>query len=131
MNFKKNKTNEWHQQQAKECKRGYMSLMDVAEKYEKMLKNPENRGSSAGTMKQSTPYTEAGIPDPNASMDEGVSADEQAYMAEMDRRIKLKNQGISTSGEDGDRLDKIQKDLTEVKNLLVEMMKIKIAESKK
>jgi hypothetical protein len=109
-----------------------MSLLDIADKYEKMLKDPNKRKTSTGQMKQPTPYDEIGIPDPDTQIEEGVSAEEKAYLAEIDRRVSQRQQGTGTVNEN-DRLVKMEKSLNDIKDLLVEMMKaqMQILESKK
>jgi hypothetical protein len=109
--------------------------MSVQDLYEKMLINPKNRQSSSGSIKQPTPYDNNDLdigPDPNTTLDDSVSPEERAFMAAVDKRVQAKNEGRKYD-DSGDKLDKIEKDISEIKDLLVEMMKthLQILENKK
>jgi len=111
-----------------------MGLLEIADKYEKMLRDPNKRKTTTGQIKQPTPYDEMGIPDPDSGIDDGLSAQEKAFMAEVDRRVSRKQQGmLNEGGMSGDRLAKMEKSLNDIKDLLVEMMKaqMQILENKK
>jgi hypothetical protein len=98
--------------------------MSVQSAYEKMLKNPQNRISTSGMMKQ---------PMPNES-NIGATADlskipgkdltdpvEDAYMADVDARMKARASG--TPLNEGVMIGSLEKRVKEIEELLVEVMK--------
>ena len=114
-----------------------MSLTDLSKMYERMLRDPENRKSSSGTMKQTTPY-DSGVQD-TAPQDTSNSLDtgDVAYLAEMDRRIAARKSGapIVKSGDtsgDVSRIMILENKVSELQELMKEMMKthMKLLEKK-
>ena len=102
-----------------------------------MLRDPENRKSSSGTMKQTTPY-DSGVQDtaPQATSN-SLDTGDVAYLAEVDRRMAARKAGapIVESGDtsgDGSRIMKLERDIFELKELMTEMMKthMKLLEKK-
>lgn len=111
-----------------------MSLTDLSNMYEKMLRNPENRKSSSGEMKQPSPYDSGKMgmePDVGESSD-ALSADESSYLADIDRRMAARkagkpiNEKSSDTSDDVSRLVKLEKEVSELQELMTEMMKTHI-----
>lgn len=119
------------------------ALSKSQEIYENMLKNPKNRTSSSGQVKQPSPFEDAEIrggnidtskieesQDPKAG---DVSQDEQNYLSEIDRRMKLRKEGKMAppadtpagahARVDESRIDKIENQVKEIQDLLMEIMK--------
>ncbi len=67
-----------------------MGLMDIANKYQKMLENPNNRGSSSGTLKQQTPsLAEAqGVSEPKPTPT--IEDADDLWIKELDKRMEAK-----------------------------------------
>lgn len=108
-----------------------MSLTDLSNVYEKMLQNPNNRKSSSGTIKQPTPYDSGKLIDPNLTGEQTgdshfLDAEETAYLADIDKRIALRSAGKEANEgktKDVSRIAKLEKDITELQELMTEMMK--------
>ena len=101
-----------------------MSLKDVSNMYEKMLENPKNRISSSGTIKQPTPFD--GQANNPISTGEDLNTEETDYLADVDRRMALRAAGeeVNESETEEDvRIAKLEKDITELQELMTEMMK--------
>ena len=116
-----------------------MSLSKSQEIYEKMLKNPKNRTNSSGQMRQPSPFDDPEIrggdidtskieesQDPKTA---DVSQEEQTYLAEIDRRMALRREGKpaadtrASAPVDESRIDKIENQVKEMQELLIEIMK--------
>lgn len=71
-----------------------MGLMDIANKYEKMLENPANRASSAGRLKQQKPTLAeaqgAGSPKSSPTIEDA----DDLWVQELDRRMAAKKQRL-------------------------------------
>ena len=76
--------------------------MSVSDIYAKMLKDPKNRVSSSGSIRQPTPFDSGGgPPGVRRPMDEAsmVSAEEQAFLSAVDRRMAEKKSRGEELGE--------------------------------
>ena len=104
-----------------------MSISGSMSIYEKMLQNPENRKSSSGTIKQPTPYDSGEINSPAKEArqtGEQLNPEESAYLQEIDRRMALRSSGKpAASAEEVPRIEKLEKEVSELKELMTEMMK--------
>lgn len=105
-----------------------MSMNNVANLYEKMLQNPKNRQSSQGKVKQPSPYSDMGMADPNESIeDKGILPEDLAMMSAVDKRMAKRASGeIKDIPVGNNRLEKLEKDVNELKELVTEMMKVHI-----
>lgn len=95
-----------------------MGLLDIANAYEKMLKNPDNRKNSSGTMKQGKPSiaeAQSGVsskPRPKTIED----ADDR-WIKELDRRMATKKDRINeVTGNAGSNM--ILKEMKELKKMM-------------
>lgn len=122
-----------------------MSLNKSQELYENMLKKSENRGSSSGTMRQPTPFDDPGmsaeinsgkvdtsnIDTPEQNTEHDVSPEEQAYFSAIDQRMADRQKGKlpakagarASARVDESRIDKIEYQVKEMQDLLIEIMK--------
>jgi len=118
-----------------------MSNTRAQEIYEKMLKKPENRTNSAGQMKQPSPFDDPEISgsDVDTSKIEetperaDISPEEQSYLSEIDRRMALRKEGklpghpgtraSAQAPVDESRIDKLENQVKEMEELLIEIMK--------
>ena len=106
-----------------------MSITGAASIYEKMLQNPDNRKSSSGSIKQPTPYdTGASLPvSVPKSTGEDLTSEEAAYLASIDSRMALRAAGkpVNESKTTGDisRIAILEREVSELKELMTEMMK--------
>ena len=110
-----------------------MSLTDISKMYENMLREPENRKSSSGQIRQPSPYDSGKMADPSETGEEPspVNAEENAYLASIDQRMAARKSGnpITESSEtsgDVSRLVKLEKEVSELQELMTEMMKTHI-----
>ena len=95
--------------------------------YQKMLENPDNRKSSSGSMKQPTPYSDGKQgPGPTES-GEPLNAEENAYLESIDQRMAARRKGEaiteSETKPEVSRIVKLEEEVSELKELMVEMMK--------
>ena len=122
-----------------------MSLDKSQKLYEKMLKKPSNQGSSSGTMRQPTPFDDArvtgeiksgkvdasNIETPEQNTEHDVSPEEQGWLSEIDNRMAARKKGITpadpstraSAAVDESRMDKIELQIKEIQDLLIDIMK--------
>ena len=94
-----------------------------------MLQDPKNRKSSSGTIRQPTPY-DAGASLPVSvpkETGEDLTSEEAAYLANIDSRMAMRKAGnpVNESNTTGDvsRIVKLEKEVSELKELMTEMMR--------
>jgi len=106
-----------------------MSIIGAASIYEKMLQNPKNRKSTSGTIHQPTPYdTGASLPvSVPKETGEDLTGEEAAFLANIDSRMAMRAAGkpVNESKTTGDisRIAILEKEVSELKELMTEMMK--------
>lgn len=104
-----------------------MSILGALKKYEKMLEDPQNRVSSSGSVKQQTPYKDLGMQDPDL-IDESLSPEDMAMFDAVDKRMEkrwsgeIKDEQPTTNINEG-RIQKLEKEIAELKDLMMQMMK--------
>jgi len=110
-----------------------MSLTDLSNMYEKMLRDPKNRRSTSGEIKQPSPYDSGKMgADPNVTGESSdvLSGEENAYLADIDRRMTARQAGAPINEDetkpDVSRLVKLEKEVSELQELMTEMMKTHI-----
>jgi hypothetical protein len=100
-----------------------MGLLDVASAYEKMLQNPENRGSSAGNLNQSSPsMSEAqggGSPPPAPKIEDS----DDLWMKEIDKRMANKTINEATGNTS---TNMILNELKEMKKMMKMVMDVNL-----
>ena len=92
--------------------------------YEKMLRNPENRISTSGMMKQPTPNDAniGAVADlSEVSGNEKLDPEEAAYLSGIDARMKARAAG--TPMNEGVMTGDLEKRVKQIEELLVEVMK--------
>ena len=103
-----------------------MSILGAMEKYEKMLQNPKNRTSTTDQMvkmKQDSPYESVGIQDPETALvEEGISPEDRSMFASMDKGMQARWNNNEGGGENR-RIDNLEKQIAEMQELLVTVMK--------
>jgi hypothetical protein len=108
--------------------------MSVSDIYEKMLKDPKNRRSSSGQIKQPTPFDSGGGVEgvkPPVDEDTGVSAEEMAFLNAVDSRLankqsKNESGGVSnrpTSSPVNEEIQSLKHRVKELEDLVTVMMK--------
>lgn len=119
------------------------SDMSVIEKYEKMLKNPKNRVSTSGKLKQPMPSSAeiagvgggkvdtSSIPEETQRRSSGVSREEEAFISELDKRMAARQSGGSPSSSSSTlneasakKISSLEKRVKELEDTLTEVLKI-------
>jgi hypothetical protein len=103
-----------------------MGLMDIANKYEKMLENPANRVSSAGRLKQQKPSL-AEAQGAGSSKDTPTVEDaDDLWVKELDRRMATRKQNLknrineATSNAGTNQLLKEVREMKEMMKLVLD-----------
>lgn len=103
--------------------------------YEKMLTKPENRKSSSGQIRQPSPYDSGKMgADPSVTGENSdvLNAEENAYLASIDQRMAARKAGAPINEKSSDtkpdisRIVKLEKEVSELQELVTEMMKTHI-----
>ena len=98
-----------------------MGLLEIADKYEKMLQNPENRKSSSGMLKQQAPSL-AEASGQAKPKDQPIREDaDDRWMKELDKRMDARKQRLNEAGDYsniGFQIKNLSKDLKEIKDML-------------
>ena len=106
-----------------------MSLTDLSNMYQKMLTKPENRKSSSGEIKQPSPYDSGPGPVTEGKSTDSLTSDDDAYLADVDKRIAARKAGAPINEQpkpETSRLVKLEKEVSELQELMTEMMKTHI-----
>lgn len=112
-----------------------MSLTDLSKMYERMLREPKNRKSSSGEMKQPSPYDSGKMgqdPSVTGESSDTLNAEENDYLASIDQRMAARkaghpiNEESSETSDDVSRLVKLENEVSELQELMTEMMKTHI-----
>lgn len=108
-----------------------MSIMKNLSTYEKMLENPKNRVKTS--MKQPMPGQSelkgADTSKIDTIKEEGVSPEEESFFSAIDKRMALRRQGKIndssnvSSSVPNDRIQKLEKQVSEMQELMITMMK--------
>ena len=104
-----------------------MGLLDIANAYEKMLKNPEHRKNSSGTMKQGKPsISEAqGVGSSNKPRPKTIEDADDRWIKELDRRMATKKERVDeVTGNAGSNM--ILKEMRELKKMMKMVMDVNI-----
>ena len=116
-----------------------MSILKNLETYEKMLQDPKNRVSSSGKIKQPAPTVSelngvaagkkldtSNLPEESNRQGnlEDISEEEQSYLSAIDKRMALRREGkLPDISSKDDRILKLEKQVNEIQELLIEVMK--------
>jgi hypothetical protein len=103
-----------------------MGLMDIANKYEKMLENPANRTSSAGRLKQQKPSLAEAQGAGSSNTAPTVEDADDIWVKELDKRMAARKQRLkervneSTSNAGTNQLLQEMKEVKEMLKMVLD-----------